>query len=79
MRRRLEGIRAAAELTLRGLDVQVITAPTVRQDLPTDRAKPRNTVEQLKPKLLVFAPFVRLNHIDENACGEVAPLLAHVR
>ena len=79
VRRRLEGICAAADLTLQGLDVQVITAPTVRLDLSADRAKLENTVEQLKPRLLVLDPFVRLHRIDENASGEVAPLLAYLR
>ena len=79
VRRRLEGICAAAKLALQKLDVQVITAPTVRLDLPTDRAKLENTVEQLKPRLLALYPFVRLHRIDENASGEVAPLLAYLR
>jgi hypothetical protein len=61
------------------LDVQVITAPTVRLDLPADRARLEHTVEQLKPRLLVLDPFVRLHRIDENASGEVAPLLAYLR
>ncbi len=79
VRRRLEGICAAAHLSLQELDVQVITAPTVRLDLPADRARLENTVEQLKPRLLILDPFVRLHRIDENASGEVAPLLAYLR
>ena len=79
VRRRLEGICAAAGLALPQLDVQVITAPTVRLDLPADRAKLEHTVEQLTPRLLVLDPFVRLHRIDENASGEVAPLLAYLR
>ena len=79
VRRRLEGICAAARLALQELDVQVITAPTVRLDLPADRVKLENTVERLKPRLLVLDPFVRLHRIDENASGEVAPLLAYLR
>lgn len=79
VRRRLEGICAAAELSLQDLDVQVITAPTVRLDLPADRSRLERTVEQLKPRLLVLDPFVRLHRIDENASGEVAPLLAYLR
>lgn len=79
VRRRLEGICAAAGLALQQLDVQVITAPTVRLDLPVDRAKLEHTVEQLAPRMLVLDPFVRLHRIDENASGEVAPLLAYLR
>jgi RecA-family ATPase len=79
VRRRLEGICAAAQVSFEDLDVQVITAPTVRLDLPADRERLERTVETLKPRLLVLDPFVRLHRIDENASGEVAPLLAYLR
>ncbi len=79
VRRRLDGICAAAEVSLSELDVQVITAPTVRLDLPSDRSRLEHTVEALKPRLLVLDPFVRLHRVDENASGEVAPLLAYLR
>jgi hypothetical protein len=79
VRQRLEGICAAADVSLQALDVHVITAPTVRLDVPADRARLEHTVEQLKPRMLVLDPFVRLHRIDENASGEVAPLLAYLR
>jgi hypothetical protein len=79
VRRRLEGICAAAAVPLPDLDVQVITAPTVRLDLEADRASLDETVTKLRPRLLVLDPFVRLHRIDENASGEVAPLLAYLR
>jgi len=79
VRRRLEGICAAAACDLKDLDVHVITAPTVRLDQQADRTRLEQTIEQLKPRLLVLDPFVRLHRIDENASGEVAPLLAYLR
>jgi hypothetical protein len=79
VRRRLEGICAAAGCQLAKLDVQVITAPTLRLDLPADAQALERTVQQLKPRLLILDPFVRLHRIDENASGEVAPLLAYLR
>ena len=79
MRRRLEGICAAAGVDLADLDVQVITAPTLRLDLDADRTSLDETIANLAPRLLVLDPFVRLHRIDENASGEVAPLLAHLR
>jgi hypothetical protein len=79
VRQRLEGICAAAGLALADLDVQVITAPAVRLDLQADRASLDETVAALRPRLLVLDPFVRLHRIDENASGEVAPLLAYLR
>jgi hypothetical protein len=66
-------------LALADLDVQVITAPTVRLDLEADRTNLDETVAKLKPRLLVLDPFVRLHRIVENASGEVAPLLAYSR
>jgi AAA domain len=79
VRRRLEGICAAAACDLKDLDVHVITAPTVRLDQHADRTRLEQTIEQLKPRLLILDPFVRLHRIDENAAGEVAPLLAYLR
>jgi hypothetical protein len=79
VRRRLEGIAAAAGVDLRDLDIQVITAPTLRLDLPADRVALQQAVAKLQPRLLILDPFVRLHRIDENASGEVAPLLAYLR
>ena len=79
VRRRLEGICAAAGLALADLDIQVITAPILRLDLDADRRNLADTVARLLPRLLILDPFVRLHRIDENASGEVAPLLAFLR
>jgi hypothetical protein len=79
VRARLEGVCAAADCRLQDLDIQVITAPSVRLDLPADRDALERTVADLKPKLLILDPFVRLHRIDENSSGEVAPLLAYLR
>ena len=79
VRRRLEGIALAAGTSLDALDVQVITTPVLRLDLPQDRERLAQTVEHLRPRLLILDPFVRLHRIDENISGEVAPLLAYLR
>ena len=79
VRRRLEGICTAAGVALADLDVQVITTPTVRLDLAADRKSLDETIATLAPRLMVLDPFVRLHRIDENASGEVAPLLAYLR
>jgi hypothetical protein len=79
VRRRLEGICATTGLSLPDLDIQVITAPSVRLDLDADRRSLQETVAKLQPRLLILDPFVRLHRIDENASGEVAPLLAYLR
>ncbi len=79
VRRRLEGIAAAAGVDLRDLDIQVITVPTLRLDFAADRASLQETVATLQPRLLILDPFVRIHRVDENASGEVAPLLAYLR
>jgi len=79
VRGRLDGICAAASCDLQDLDLQVITAPTLRIDQAADRTRLQHTVERLQPRLLILDPFVRLHRIDENASGDVAPLLAYLR
>jgi hypothetical protein len=79
VRARLEGICHAAGCDLEALDVQVITAETLRLDLDRDRELLEQTVAALQPRLLILDPFVRLHRIDENSSGEVAPLLAYLR
>ncbi|MFM9850354.1 MAG: AAA family ATPase [Hyphomicrobiaceae bacterium] len=79
VRRRLKGIAAAVGVALSDLDIQVITSPVLRLDLDADRRNLADTVARLQPRLLILDPFVRLHRIDENASGEVAPLLAFLR
>lgn len=79
VRQRLAGIAVAAGVALTDLDIQVITAPSVRLDVERDRDALTATVAKLRPRLLVLDPFVRLHRIDENLSGEVAPLLAYLR
>ena len=79
VRQRLDGICAAAAIALENLDLQVITAPTLRLDLELDRSRLDDTVRVLRPALLVLDPFVRLHRIDENVSAEVAPLLDFLR
>ena len=79
VRSRLAGICAADGLRLEDLDLQVVTAPSLRLDLEADRLRLEHTVAVLRPRMLLLDPFVRLHRIDENASGEVAPLLAFLR
>ena len=67
VRRRLEGICHLTHLNLAQLDIQVITAPSLRLDTLEDQKRLRFTIEQLRPRLLLLDPFVRLHRIDENA------------
>jgi hypothetical protein len=79
VRQRLAGIAAAAGRDLADLDIHVITCPSLRLDVATDRDALAETVATLEPTLLVLDPFVRLHRVDENVSGDVAPLLAYLR
>ena len=79
VRERLEGISRAAGCELERLDIQVITVPSLRLDLPADRQKLTATIAHLRPRLLILDPFVRLHRCRENESAEVAPLLAYLR
>ncbi len=79
VRRRLVGLCLVAGIPFANLNLWVITAPSLRLDLPADSRALAATVAQLRPKLLVLDPFVRLHRLDENAANEVAPLLAYLR
>lgn len=79
VRQRLHGLALAAGVDFAALDIEVITAPSLRLDLPADQERLRATVEMLRPTLLVLDPFVRLHRIDENVAADVAPVLAALR
>jgi len=79
VRQRIVGICTVIGRRIEDLDLQVITAPALRLDLEADRQRLDRTVAALRPKMLVLDPFVRLHRIDENASGDVAPLLAFLR
>lgn len=79
VRERLDGIAAATQIGLDGLPLHVITSPGLRLDLDGDRRALQQTVANLRPRLLVLDPFVRLHRKNENAADEVAPMLAYLR
>jgi len=79
VRQRLAGICAAASVDFATLAVEVITAPSLRLDMPADRQRLERTVAQRRPRLLVLDPLIRLHRIDENDASQVAPLLSFLR
>ena len=79
VRQRLEGIAAAAQVPFASLPVQVITAPSLRLDLATDRERLAHTVQQQRPVLLILDPLIRLHRVDENDATQIAALLSYLR
>jgi hypothetical protein len=79
VRERIAGMARHRRLALAAVEVHVITAPVLRLDRDPDRARLRETIRRLRPRLLLLDPLVRLHGIDENHAGEVAELLAYFR
>ena len=79
VRQRLEGIACAAQVAFASLPVEVITAPSLRLDLPGDRQRLSNTVQTLQPLLLILDPLIRLHRVDENDATQIAALLSFLR
>jgi hypothetical protein len=79
VRERIEGMARHRGLDLGPVEIHVITAPVLRLDCDRDRTRLWETTRQLRPKLLLLDPLVRLHGIDENHAGEVAGLLAYFR
>jgi hypothetical protein len=76
---RLAGLCAHRGLQLRGMPIDVITAPSLRIDRERDQARLLRTVRRARPRLLVLDPFVRLHRVDENDAGQVSAVLGYLR
>lgn len=79
VRQRLEGIASAAQVGFPSLAVDVITAPSLRLDTAVDRQRLADTVQNLKPILLILDPLIRLHRVDENDASQIAALLSYLR
>ena len=79
VRERVDGMARHRGLDLAGVEIHAITAPVLRLDRDPDRTRLLETTRQLRPRLLLLDPLVRLHGIDENNAGEVATLLAYFR
>ncbi len=79
VRERLEGIAAAAQVSLGSLPIDVITAPSLRLDTPGDRQRLTHTVQTHQPILLILDPLIRLHRVDENDASQIAGLLSFLR
>ena len=79
VRERVEGMARHRGLDLAGVEIHVITAPTLRLDRGPHRERLMETAKRIRPRLLLLDPLVRLHAIDENHATEVAGLLAYFR
>lgn len=79
VKQRLAGICYHRRLDLGTLPISVITAPSLRLDLPSDQHRLQETVRRHAPRLLLLDPFVRLHRVNENQAGDVSALLGYLR
>jgi len=79
VKERLAGICRHRGLDLALLPIGVITAPSVRLDLPGDQSRLQETVRHHVPRLLLLDPFVRLHRVNENQAGDVSAVLGYLR
>jgi hypothetical protein len=79
VRERLEALARRHNLAIGDLDIDAITASSMRLDLGRDQVRLQKTVRALSPRLLVLDPLVRLHSADENSSAEISSLLAYLR
>lgn len=79
VRERLHALSNHHGVVFEELDVRVITAGSIRLDLPKDQERLHNTIRVHRPKLLILDPLVRLHRLDENSAAEVSGLLSYLR
>jgi hypothetical protein len=79
IRSRLEAICDFRKYDIRLLDLHVICSPVLRLDLKRDQQRLINTVDELRPTLLLLDPLVRLHRLDENSSTEMSGLLGFLR
>jgi len=79
VRERVAGMARHRGLDLAGVEIHVITAPSLRLDRDPHRVRLLATAKRLRPRLLLLDPLVRLHGVDENHATEMAALLAYFR
>lgn len=79
VRSRVEALCQHRSLALDQLDLHVITAPSLRIDLDQDRQGLVQAIENIRPRLVLLDPLVRLHRLCENDAREMSGLLGFLR
>lgn len=79
IKHRVAGIAKARGIELEHLAVGLITESGLRLDDPEHQQRLSQTLMQLRPRLLVLDPLVRLHRSDENSATDISQLLAFLR
>jgi RecA-family ATPase len=79
VRSRIEALCRSRGRDIASLDLHVITVPVLRLDIGEDQVRLARTIEQLRPRLVLLDPLVRLHRLDENSAAEISGLLGYIR
>lgn len=79
VRSRIAGICQHRGLDFDALDLHVITAPVIRLDQESDQQRLARSLAELRPRLLLLDPLVRLHRLDENSSQDISALLGFLR
>lgn len=79
VRERLDALCRHHRVRLDALDLFVIVSDTLRIDVCEQQQRLRETMQRLKPAMLLLDPLIRLHRANENDSGEVSAILAYLR
>ena len=79
VRSRIAALCAHRNIDFNTLNLYVITASSLRLDLGEDQKRLENTIADIKPRLVVLDPLVRLHRLDENSASDISRLLGYIR
>lgn len=79
VRSRVEALCEHRGLDIASLDLKVIATPTLRLDRERDQQRLALTLDQIRPRLLLLDPLVRLHRLDENSAADISGLLGYLR
>lgn len=79
VRNRIQSICQHRNVNIQALELYVITAPSLRLDLQSDQDALKRTLKEVRPRMLLLDPLVRMHRIDENSASEVSAVLGFLR
>ena len=79
VRSRIAALCRQRHVDIDTIDLHVITAPVLRLDLVDDQQKLAQTIEKLRPRLVLLDSLVRMHRLDENSAAEISGLLGYIR
>jgi hypothetical protein len=79
VRSRIDCLCRHRQLDIRSLELHVINEPCLRLDLALDQKRLSAAVEELRPRLLLLDPLIRIHRLDENSASEISGLLSFFR